>query len=71
MFNLDGDGLIDANEIKQVMNILREEVTDEDEEVLGTMKESDVDGDGFNNCVENKTIYLGNRREKMLLHLCL
>ena len=50
MFNLDGDGLIDANEIKQGMKIMGEEVTDE--EVLEIMKDLDVDGDGFVNYTE-------------------
>eukprot|EP00090_Calanus_glacialis_P027075 TRINITY_DN42614_c0_g1_i1.p1 TRINITY_DN42614_c0_g1~~TRINITY_DN42614_c0_g1_i1.p1 ORF type:complete len:185 (-),score=56.21 TRINITY_DN42614_c0_g1_i1:12-566(-) len=50
MFDLDGDGLIDANEIKQGMKIMGEEVTDE--EVLEIMKDLDVDGDGFVNYTE-------------------
>ena len=45
MFDIDGDGLIDSDELKYAMKMMGEELTDD--EVAEIIGELDVDGDGF------------------------
>jgi len=49
-FDRDGNGLISAAELKHIMAALGERLTDE--EVDETMKDADLDGDGYLNFEE-------------------
>ena len=50
LFDKEGTGLIDKNQLKYVMEVLGEKLTDEEAEEM--IKESDLDNDGFINFEE-------------------
>ena len=60
VFDQDGDGFINARELKQVMANLGENLSDEDIDAM--VKEADKDGDGKINFKGNKhTFFIYNK----------